>query len=118
MLMLLTDCHWKKIEPLIPKQKKHPLGGRPFAEDRKCLEGIVWILRTGSQWSELPDKFPSYSTCWRRLVFWQELGVFRNVWQTVLSEINADEKIDWENFYIDGSFASAKKGGDKIGKKR
>ena len=69
---MLTDEQWRKIEPLLPKRRKNPKGGRPPADDRLCLEGILWILRTGARWKDLPAIYPDPSTCWRRLRGWGE----------------------------------------------
>jgi len=69
---LLTDAQWAQIQPLLPKRPKRPLGGRPRADDRKVLEGILWMLRRGARWQDLPEEFPSPSTCWRRLWDWEE----------------------------------------------
>lgn len=55
---LLTDAQWEKIRPLLPKRPRRPQGGRPPANDRKVLEGILWILRSGARWCDLPDEFP------------------------------------------------------------
>jgi len=63
---LLTEAQWEKIRPLLPKQPKRPRGGRPRADDRKVLEGILWILRSGARWQDLPEEFPHPSTCCRR----------------------------------------------------
>ena len=68
---LLTDAQWEKIAPLLPKVRKSRQGGRPRAKDRKVLEGILWILRSGARWQDLPEEFPSPSTCWRRLRDWE-----------------------------------------------
>ena len=58
---LLTGAQWEKIRPLLPKQPKQPSGGRPRREDRRVLEGILWILRSGARWQDLPDEFPNSS---------------------------------------------------------
>ncbi|MDP7665080.1 MAG: transposase, partial [Nitrospinota bacterium] len=50
----LTDWQWKLIQPHLPPRKINPKGGRPWADNRKCFEGILWILWTGAPWSELP----------------------------------------------------------------
>ena len=63
---LLTEAQWKKIAPLLPKPPKQRKGGRPWIENRRVLEGILWILRSGARWQDLPEKFPHPSTCWRR----------------------------------------------------
>jgi len=73
---LLSDEHWKLIEPLLPKPKqRRDKRWRPPAENRGCFEGILWILQTGAAWRFLPEECPSSSTCWRRLQAWEEQGV-------------------------------------------
>src|SRR5262249_32833354 len=71
----LTKEQWEAIRVHLPQTKVSPRGGRPRVEDRRCLEGILWILWTGAQWSELPRQYGSPSTCWRRLKQWEETGV-------------------------------------------
>jgi transposase len=61
---LLTDAMWKKLEPLLPPLPKGKKGGRPWADNRRCLEGILWVLKTGARWRDLPEEFPSPSTGW------------------------------------------------------
>jgi len=51
---LLTEAQWKKIAPLLPKSQKHRRGGRPWIGNRRVLEGILWILRSGARWQDLP----------------------------------------------------------------
>jgi transposase len=63
---LLTEVQWKKIVFLLPKPRKHRKGGRRWIENRRVLEGILWILRSGARWQDLPEKYPHPSTCWRR----------------------------------------------------
>ncbi len=46
----LTDEQWNKIEPLLPKVKRSPAGGRPAKDNRSCFEGILWVLRSGARW--------------------------------------------------------------------
>lgn len=65
----LTDRQWSKIGPLLPKLSSW---GRPWKDNRAVLEGILWILRTGARWKDLPERYPSPSTCWRRLKLWEE----------------------------------------------
>jgi transposase len=73
---LLTDAQWEKIRPLLPKRRKSRRGGRPAVNDRKVLEGILWILRSGARWQDLPEEFPSPATCWRRLRDWEQQGIW------------------------------------------
>jgi transposase len=65
---LLNEAQWKKIAPLLPKPRKNRRGGRPWIENRRVLEGILWILQSGARWQDLPEEYPHPSTCWRRLV--------------------------------------------------
>ena len=106
----LTDSQWEKIEPLLPKPKKSKRGRRPWANNRKVFEGILWILRTGAPWADLPKQFPSPSTCWRRLRDWEEQDIWLNAWRAFLSELDQLGQLDWSEALADGSFAPAKKG--------
>ena len=73
----LTDEQWQLISDLFPESSIGPQGGRPAAPSRDCVEGILWILRSGAQWKDLPKCFPSYVTCWRRHKEWTEAGVWQ-----------------------------------------
>jgi transposase len=109
-VVYLSDEQWKKIEPLIPKPPPRPKGGRPRADDRLVFEGILWILKTGARWKDLPEKYPHPSTCWRRLKEWYEAEVLKDMWRAFLSDLDAKGVLDWEESFIDGTFFSAKKG--------
>ena len=104
---LLTDAQWAKVRPLLPKRPPRPGGGRPPADDRKVLEGILWILRSGARWQDLPTEFPSPSTCWRRLRDWEEQGIWLRIWRAFLGELNERQQIKWSESFMDGSFAPA-----------
>lgn len=104
----LTDAQWAKIEPLLPRLISR---GRRWTDSRKVLEGILWVLRSGARWKDLPDHYPSYATCWRRLRRWEEDGTWERVWRAFLGELDENGWLDWEETFADGSFASAKKGG-------
>ena len=102
------DKKWFKIKPLLPPKR---LGrGRPRADDREVLEGILWILRTGAPWKDLADRYPSPATCWRRLRDWEGQGIWLEIWRAFLSELDAESALDWSEAFMDGSFAPAKKG--------
>jgi transposase len=108
---LLSDEQWKLIEPLLPPPKRRKDGhGRPAKPNRDCFEGILWILQTGAAWRFLPEEFPSPSTCWRRLQQWEEKGVWLQAWRTLLGALNQKGLLQWDEAFLDGSFAPAKKG--------
>jgi transposase len=65
--MDLTDEQWDLLEPLIPQPPRRKDGrGRPWRDPRDVLNGILWILRTGAPWKDLPERYPPYQTCHRR----------------------------------------------------
>ena len=85
--------------------------GRPRCPDRDVLEGVFWVLKTGARWRDLPAHLPSASTCWRRLRDWEERGVWDKLWRRFIRMLDERGTLDWEESFIDGSFAPAKKGG-------
>jgi len=115
---LLTDEQWELIEPLFPRPKRRAdKRGRPPVPNRACLEGILWILQTGAAWRFLPDEYPSSSTCWRRLQSWQEQGIWLEAWRTLLGALDENGLLRWDESFLDGSFAPAKKGALPSGKR-
>jgi transposase len=106
----VTDEQWKKLEPLLPQYNPSPKGGRRRRDNREVFEGIAWVLRSGARWKDLPQRYPSPTTCWRRLQDWEEQGVWLTLWRKFLSELDEQSQLDWEETFADGSFASAKKG--------
>jgi transposase len=106
----LTDAQWEKIAPLLPELKAGARGGPKPIPNRPVFEGILWILRAGARWQDLPERFPSPSTCWRRLRDWEEQGVWLQAWRAFLAQLDARGQLDWAEALADGSFAPAKKG--------
>ena len=107
----VTEAQWAKIEPLLPKPPRSPKGGRSRIPDRDAFEGILWVLRSGARWKDLPSGYPAPCTCWRRLQEWQEAEVWLNAWRAFLGELDAQGQLDWHEVFADGTFAGAKKGG-------
>ena len=68
----LSDEQWEKIAPFLPEPQASPWGGPKPIANRPCFEGILWVLRSGARWKDLPASYPSPSTCWRRLRLWEE----------------------------------------------
>src|SRR5579859_6267599 len=78
--MDLTDDQWKVLEPLIGDMPRRADGrGRPWRSSREVLNGILWILRTGAQWADLPERYPPYQTCHRRFQRWVREGTLETV---------------------------------------
>jgi len=106
----LTDEQWLLVADLFPVPAPDPRGGRPRADARQCLEGILWVLRAGARWKDLPRSFPSYVTCWRRFVEWSGDGVWDQAWRRLVEQLDRQGRVNWEEGFADGTFASAKKG--------
>ena len=107
----LSDAQWEKLSPLFPEPQASPNGGRKPIANRPVFEGILWLLRSGARWKDLPKEYPSPATCWRRLWQWEEDGTLLNAWHEYLSMLDARGRLDWEESFADGSFSPAKKGG-------
>ena len=113
----LTDAQWAFIEPLLPELPQRPdRRGRPWRDSREVLNGILWILRTGAQWSEMPSRYPPYQTCHRRFQQWRKSGVMDRLLQALAQDLERRGKINLEECFIDGSFSPAKKGALESGK--
>ena len=109
--MDLTDKQWEIIEPLLPELPRRTDGrGRPWRSSREVLNGILWVLRTGAPWKDMPERYPPYQTCHRRFQRWTEEGVMEAVLRALARDLEERGKIDLGEGFIDGSFSSAKKG--------
>jgi putative transposase len=122
----LSDSLWQRIEPLLPKPKsryrgrgknrKH-IGGRPAADRRKIISGILYVLRTGCQWNALPaGQYGSGKTAHRYFQRWVRAGVFKRMWRAGLTEYDDLHGIDWKWQAADGAMTKAPLGGEKTGK--
>lgn len=109
--MELTDKQWEVIEPILPKNKsKSGQRGRPPVDKRKVFNGILWILKTGAQWREIPDRYPPYQTCHRYFQCWSRLGILGKLLRKLAQDLIERGELDIEEGFIDGSFSTAKKG--------
>lgn len=106
----LNDEQWLLIADLFPDKPVGAKGGRPTAKSRDCFEGILWVLRSGARWKDMPSRFPSYVTCWRRFARWSADDLWDIAMQRLLEELDRRGKLNWEEGFADGTFASAKKG--------
>jgi len=115
---VLTDEHWDRIAPMLPRARRSPKGGRPRADDRECLEGILWLLRTGARWRDIPVDLPSGSTCWRRLRDWADAGVLEDIQAALVQQLEELGKLDLRELFADATFIRAKKGARRSAKRR
>jgi transposase len=109
---VLTNAQWERIAPLLPGKKGDP--GRSGDNNRRSLEGILWIVRTGAPWRDLPDVLGNWFSVWKRFRRWALKGVFDKVFKTLSGEP------DMEYALIDGTIVkvhrhgAGAKGGLKI----
>lgn len=109
---LVSDALWNEVQSLLPPEPEKPKGGRPPADPRACLEGIVHVLRTGCQWQLLPHGRgePSGSTCWRRFRDWTAAGVWPQVHRRLLNHLGRAGEVDLQVAVVDSASVRAKKG--------
>ncbi len=106
----LNDRRWERVAPLLLLRPRHPKGGRPFADDRACFEGVVYVLRNGRRWRAMPPGDPSGVTCWRRLRDGTAVGLWEDAWTLILRELAAAGRLRADELVLDGTFAEAKRG--------
>src|SRR3954462_2124278 len=113
----IPDPLWERIEPLLPPRPTHPLGcHNPRVPDRRAMDGISFVLRTGCQWNALhATGICSSSSAHRRFQEWTAAGVFLALWGGGLMAYDALRGMDWEWLAMDGAMTKAPLGGEKGG---
>src|SRR3990172_7503759 len=115
--MKLTDAQWEILAPLLPRPIVRKDGkGRPWRNPRDVLSGILWILRSGARWKDLPTEYPPYPTCHRRFQAWVRNGTLKRLLRALAKDLEERGGIDLAECFIDGTFSGAKKGGSASGK--
>lgn len=107
--ILVTDELWFKVEPLLPGFTPGPKGGRPRVSDRACLTGILFVLKTGIAWEDLPMEMGCGSgmTCWRRLRDWHKAGVWRRPHELLLADLRGAGELEMAAMIADASYLRA-----------
>jgi transposase len=110
----VSDGLWQRVVGLLPEPppRRYRFPGRKRADDRACLEGILFVLRYGVPWDAVPrdDGRPAGVTCWRRLRMWTDAGVWDRLHQVLVDELTAQGAVDMRRALVDSSVALAKKG--------
>jgi transposase len=109
----LSEAQWRRIEPMLPGKVSDP--GRTAADNRLFINGVLWVLRSGARWSDLPDRYGKYKTVHKRFTRWARAGV----WEGIFAMLSRDR--DNEYLMIDSSIvrahaqaATGQKGGSAI----
>lgn len=101
----LTDARWEQLWPLLPPQK--PRTGRPANDHRTVVNGILWVLRTGSPWRSLPERFGSWKTVSSRFYRWRRAGVWDRILAALQRRADADGRLDWSLHFVDSTVVRA-----------
>jgi len=110
----LTNAQWEYLRPFVEweqerRQRADCRGGR-FSDARRVLDGVLWILRTGAPWHDLPPRYGPYQTCHRRFQQWRQAGVLDGILWALCEDLLARGELGLEETFIDATFAGAKKG--------
>jgi len=116
-MLRLTHQQWERIRHHFPEENIPPgsPGRKPIAT-RRVLEAALWILNTGAQWHMLPQCYPNYKTVHRRFQRWCQHEALRQALTDLANELRERGSIDESECFIDATFASAKRGGQGVGK--
>lgn len=98
LAVMLTDAQWEAIRPLLPPPAHT---GRPRAEDRRTLEGILYVLRNGCRWHDMPARYGDPVTCWRRFVRWEASGAWERIWAALLRTMDPMAQQTWTLAFLD-----------------
>jgi transposase len=118
---IVSDELWERIGPLLPRvERRFRYPGRKRLGDRTALQGILFVLHTGIAWRHLPLElgFGSGSTCYRRMVEWQEARVWERLHARLLAELRAAGELEWSRAVADSSHVQAKRGAPRRARAR
>ena len=101
----LTDRQWQRLEPLLPPQR--PRTGRPNDDHRRIVNGILWVLRTGAPWRDLPERYGPVGTVSSRFYRWREAGVWDRALAALQAEADARGEVDWDLHFVDATIVRA-----------
>lgn len=96
----LTDEAFERIEPLLPKQQS---GGGQWVDHRTVLNGMFWVLNSGAQWRDMPERYGKWQTVYGRFRRWSREGLFDRILERLHVALDDDGYIDWDVFDVDGS---------------
>ncbi len=111
----LSEAQWQLIQSILPERMATT--GRPATDPRRMLNGILWILRTGAPWRDLPEYFGPWQTVYDHFRNWRRGGVFDRILDALHIRLDREGKIDWDLWCIDGSSVRASRAAAGAGKK-
>ncbi len=106
----ITDQQWELVRPFLRESRRADGRGRPWRAARQVLNGVLWILRTGAPWHDLPPRYGPYQTCHRRFQQWAQDGRLEGVLWALAEDLLARGELGLQESFIDAAFVAAKKG--------
>jgi transposase len=101
----LSDEQFERVEPVLPSVEGR---GRPFKDHRQVVNGIFWVLRSGAPWRDLPSRYGKWKTArCDRFSRWAEDGTLDRIVEHLQGELDAEGRIDWDQFNVDGTTVPA-----------
>jgi transposase len=101
----LTNAQWEQLQPLLPPQK--PQTGRPAVDHRRILNGMLWILRTGTPWHDVPERYGPWRTVASCFYRWRNAGVLRRLFDPLKPQADATGQLDWDVHCVDSTIVRA-----------
>jgi len=102
----VSDAQWALLEPILQSKRRPDGKGRPPKDARTVLNGVLWILGTGAQWREMPEKYPPYQTCHRRFQQWVRSGALAKALRKLAQRLQVEGRLNLEEAFIDVMFAA------------
>jgi transposase len=113
---IIDDALWERIAPFLPpKPRRSRFAGRKPLDNRKALTGILFVLKTGIAWEDVPQELGCGSgmSCWRRLHEWQKTGLWQILQQLLIAKLPDAQKIDWSRSEAGSESRRAVMGSDR-----
>lgn len=101
----LSDAEWERVRVFLPDQRGK--AGRPRSDDRRIVNAILWVLRSGAPWRDLPERYGSWKTANSRFYRWRDAGLWQRILEGLQQVADADGKVDWSLHHLDGSVTRA-----------
>jgi transposase len=110
----ITDEAWSLVADLFIERRTR---GRPRIDDRRMLDGVLWILRSGAAWRDMPEEFGPWSTVYQRFRDWRNRGTFDQMLKRLHLRLNERGLIDLRTWMIDSTAVRATRASSGAGKK-
>jgi transposase len=100
----LSEQQWQALKPHLPENPKR---GHDYRDHRQVINGILWRLKNGAPWREIPERYGPWQTCWDRFTRWERDGTWKRVLEAQQAQADAAGEIDWDGAALDSSHAKA-----------